>query len=223
MSARDEILAATVTAVGSTKRSAEEIASQAVALLAHLDDVRPKLAVSDTVECFVQRATGPKVKATVDRVAHFHELPAAVARYVAARNLGLRIKLQPAAPLIALDWTGTVFSLDTAADDRIVVGMARWGIAETGTLVVHSAADMPILDNFLGAVHIVAVHASAIVPYLEDYATAARLAGDQAPRNACLITGPSGTTDIEGSLVLGAHGPRALHIVVIDDASKPGP
>ena len=33
-------------------------------------------------------------------------------------------------------------------------------------------------------------------------------------RNAILITGPSGTTDIEGSYVRGAHGPGFLHIII---------
>jgi L-lactate dehydrogenase complex protein LldG len=37
-----------------------------------------------------------------------------------------------------------------------------------------------------------------------------------------LITGASGTTDIEGSLVKGAHGPRDLHIVLVDDAATAG-
>ena len=32
-----------------------------------------------------------------------------------------------------------------------------------------------------------------------------------------LVTGASGTTDIEGSLVLGAHGPRYLHVVIVED------
>ena len=86
---------------------------------------------------------------------------------------------------------------------------------------MHSASDAPVLLNFLPAVHIVAVHASSIVAHLEDYAAAARRAGDPAPRNACLITGASGTTDIEGNLVLGAHGPRELHIIVIDDVAEP--
>jgi L-lactate dehydrogenase complex protein LldG len=134
-----------------------------------------------------------------------------------ARDLPLRIALQPSPHLAALDWPAAGVSCDSPAGDGIVVGLARWGIAEYGSLVFHSAADTPILLNFLPAVHIVAVHASTIAAYLEDYAAAARLAGDPAPRNACLITGASGTTDIEGNLVLGAHGPRELHIIVIEE------
>lgn len=38
-----------------------------------------------------------------------------------------------------------------------------------------------------------------------------------APRNAHLIAGASGTTDIEDSYVRGAHGPRCLHVVLVAD------
>ena len=54
--------------------------------------------------------------------------------------------------------------------------------------------------------------------YLEDYA--ALLGRPAAPRNAILITGASGTTDIEGSYVRGAHGPGYLHVVLIEE--RPG-
>ena len=37
------------------------------------------------------------------------------------------------------------------------------------------------------------------------------------PRTVSLITGPSRSGDIEQTLILGAHGPRALHIVVVGD------
>ena len=93
-----------------------------------------------------------------------------------------------------------------------VVGLARWGIAESGSLVFHSGPDNPVLLAFLPLHHIVALPASTILPHLEDYAALA----SPAPRNANLITGASGTTDIEGSYVRGAHGPGFLHVVIVE-------
>ena len=37
------------------------------------------------------------------------------------------------------------------------------------------------------------------------------------PRNVNWITGPSRTADIEQTILLGAHGPQRLHVVIIDD------
>ena len=214
--ARDAILEAVNGVSGRQRVAPEHIAAEARALLDGPDRVRPTLSAPDVVESFVARITGPKVGASMDRIATLHELPAAVARYLARKGLELHVTLQPTGMLTAIDWQGAGLRVNNETDGANIVGLARWGIAETGSLVFHSAADMPILYNFLGDVHIVAVHAAAIVPYLEDYAATARRLGDPAPRNACLITGASGTTDIEGSLVKGAHGPRELHIVVVD-------
>ena len=73
-------------------------------------------------------------------------------------------------------------------------------------------ADTAVLANFLPLHHIVLLRKADLLAYLEDYATL--VAGQPMPRNVNLITGASGTTDIEGSLVLGAHGPRYMHVVV---------
>ena len=61
-----------------------------------------------------------------------------------------------------------------------------------------------------------AVRAGSIVAHLEDYAALAARAG-LPPRNVNLITGASGTTDIEGSYVRGAHGPGFLHVVLVEE------
>jgi L-lactate dehydrogenase complex protein LldG len=37
------------------------------------------------------------------------------------------------------------------------------------------------------------------------------------PRAVNMITGPSRTGDIEQTILLGAHGPRRLHVLLIDD------
>ena len=73
--------------------------------------------------------------------------------------------------------------------------------------------DAPILLSFLPLHHIVVLEERSLLPHLEDYAAA--MQGAAQPRNAILITGPSGTTDIEGSYVRGAHGPGFLHVLMI--------
>ena len=220
--AREEILKAVEKALPLTRLDAVAIEAEARALIGELAAVRPKLPLTSVTASFTQRAAGSKVGASVEQVRSIDELPEAVARYLSVRSLPPNIVLQPTQILTALDWASVGLFCDGTLDDGVVVGVARWGIAEYGSLVFHSAADTPILFNFLPAVHIVAIHATSIVAYLEDYASAARLSGDPAPRNACLITGASGTTDIEGKFVGGAHGPRELHIAIIDDTSGSG-
>jgi L-lactate dehydrogenase complex protein LldG len=197
--------------------AAAAISAAALALLTAPDEARPALPMPDIVDAFMARVCGPKVAAAVERIADLTALPGAVARLLAAKGLDARAAVQPAAALLALGWAEAGVTLCETVDEGVAVGLARWGIAETGSVVFHSSADMPILFNFLPAVHIVAVPAGNILAHLEDYAAAARAAGDPAPRNVCLITGASGTTDIEGDLVRGAHGPRELHVIVVDD------
>jgi L-lactate dehydrogenase complex protein LldG len=115
--------------------------------------------------------------------------------------------------LLSLDWSAFATHGTIAADEPAAVGRALWGIAETGSLVFHSGPTCPTLFAFLPLHHIAVVGASNILPYLEDYRTAA--AGLPIPRNVNFVTGPSGTTDIEGTLVRGAHGPACLHVIVV--------
>jgi L-lactate dehydrogenase complex protein LldG len=218
MSARTAILKAVTKALPRGKRNAAAVAAEASLLIAQPQVVRSELPPGNLTECFVRRVAKSKVATTVHRIASIDKLPEAVARHLAERRLPSRIALQPTGSLMALDWAAAGLLSDGVIGDGAAVGLAPYGIAETGSLVFHSAPDAPVLFNFLPEVHILAVHASSILPYLEDYAAAARRDGDQAPRNVCIISGASGTTDIEGNLVLGAHGPRELHVVVIGDA-----
>ncbi len=215
MSARDDILAAVRTGLGGLRVNADLVRREAASLLDDLPSTRPTLKPLSLADAFAERLTSPKVAATtVDRIASVAELPTAVKRYLDMRHLRLAIALQPAAELKAMDWSGFELNEALAADDAVGVGIARWGIAETGSLVFHSGADTPILANFLPLHHLVLVRAQTIVAYLEDYVAAACATGERPPRNVNIITGASGTTDIEGSLVLGAHGPRYLHVIV---------
>lgn len=220
MSARDAILGAVRAALGARATDARGIADEARALLADPQAVRPRLAVDDPVEAFVARAGSAKLVGTsVERIERIERFPQAVARYLAGQGLPRSIALQPAPLLASLDWSGFERRAQVASDEPVGVGLARWAIAETGSLVFHSGADTPILSNFLPLHHVVLVRADTVLAYLEDYAEAFAATGEAQPRNVNLVTGASGTTDIEGILVRGAHGPRSLHVVVADRAS----
>lgn len=213
MSARETVLGAVRAALGRARPDPAAVAAQARALLADPDAIRPALPIPDPVEAFAARVTSPKVGATLDRVGRFAELPGAARRYLDGHRLSHALALQPDPALLGLDWTG--FELRDAAlpDEAAALGLARWGIAETGSLAFHSGPQTAVLGHFLPLHHLAAVCARDILPHLEDYASVC----GPAPRNANLITGASGTTDIEGSYVSGAHGPRLLHIILILD------
>ena len=79
--------------------------------------------------------------------------------------------------------------------------------------MIHSGPDNPILLAFLPLHHVMVLRRDHLLAHLEGYAAA--MQGAAQPRNAILITGPSGTTDIEGSYVRGAHGPGFLHVILV--------
>jgi L-lactate dehydrogenase complex protein LldG len=162
---------------------------------------------------FLDRAQSPGVAATAERITSLDEFPAAVMRYAEQHNLALNIALQPHPDLEALNWHGFQTHDHVGTDEPVAVGLALGGIAETGSLVFHSSPQSPTLFAFLPLHHIVAVSHETIWPWMEDYVAA--FAGTSPPRNINLVTGASGTTDIEGTLVRGAHGPGWLHVVII--------
>ena len=214
--ARESILAAVRSGLGGGQREPGAIAAEAASLLASPELIRPRLPDMSLIELFAERAAAPKLGTTLERVGGLSELPAAVRRYLAAHGLPSAVALQPAAEFRDLDWRGVEVRTAIAPDEAVGVGLARWGIAETGSLVLHSGPDTPVLLGFLPLHHVVAVRAGSIVAHLEDYAALAARAGP-VPRNVNLITGASGTTDIEGSYVRGAHGPGFLHVVLIEE------
>ncbi|MEE9300922.1 MAG: lactate utilization protein, partial [Alphaproteobacteria bacterium] len=104
------------------------------------------------------------------------------------------------------------------------------GIAETGTCMLISGPQSPTTLNFLVDTHIIVLWTRQIVGSYED--ALARLretavgrergARSWMPRTVNLITGPSRSADIEQTIQMGAHGPRRLHILLIDGAPAGG-
>jgi L-lactate dehydrogenase complex protein LldG len=88
----------------------------------------------------------------------------------------------------------------------------RLAVAETGSIVVTSGPQTRRLASLAVPEHIAIVRAEQIVPDLLDWAATL---GPAMPANEVLITGPSKTADIEMNLVMGVHGPRNVHIILI--------
>jgi L-lactate dehydrogenase complex protein LldG len=99
--------------------------------------------------------------------------------------------------------------------EQVSLTHAFAGIAETGTLLLRSGPDAPTTLNFLPDTNIVLIEAGRIVGAYEEAWALLRQAGP-IPRTVNFITGPSRSADIEQTLQLGAHGPRRLHILLID-------
>jgi L-lactate dehydrogenase complex protein LldG len=170
---------------------------------------------------FADMAT--QAAAQVVRVDGLAGVPAAVAAYLKAENQPAEVRLAPDAKLKALAWeTEPLLTLSDGParpGDAVSLSAAFAGIAETGTLMLCSGPEGPTTLNFLPETHMVVLRISQIVGPYEDAWDRLRQARGAAglPRTVNLITGPSRTADIEQTIQLGAHGPRRLCILLVDD------
>jgi L-lactate dehydrogenase complex protein LldG len=185
----------------------------------NLIPARGQLAPAARVALFVEMAT--EAAATVAQLPSAAAVPAAVADYLRHENLPPQIRIAPSAELQNLPWREwpmlQVSSGASEGGDPVSLTAAVAGIAETGTLMLTSAPSSPTTLNFLPDAHIVVLRAEQIVGALEDaWAVLRQTNGSAMPRTVNLITGPSRSADIEQTLQLGAHGPRRLHILLID-------
>jgi L-lactate dehydrogenase complex protein LldG len=170
-----------------------------------------------------------EVQTTVDRVASSAEVPAAVARYLAAENLPAELVMAPDPSLDAIPWTDRplLHIRRGRAEPHDMVGIAPCfaAIAETGTLMLISGRETPTTINFLPDNEIVVLREEQVVATYEDAwdrLRNGRAAPAALPRAVNFITGPSRTGDIEQRIVLGAHGPRRLHVILIENHAEAG-
>lgn len=162
------------------------------------------------------------VQASVSEVTSEDDVPVAVADYLRSRNLPQKLKMGADERLDRLDFAGKTPSLEVTrgpsdGSDLVSLSHAFGGVAETGTLIMESGADNPTTLNFLPDTHIVVVKAEDIAGDYESVWSRIREKYGKGvmPRTVNMITGPSRSGDIEQVLLLGAHGPRDLHIVVV--------
>ncbi|NIA71729.1 LUD domain-containing protein [Pelagibius litoralis] len=169
-----------------------------------------------------------ELSASVVRLRDDAEVPRAVADYLKGENLPPKLRLAPRDDLRDLPWDSQPLlevaeGIAEEPDTASLTG-AFAGIAETGTLMMASGPEAPITLNFLPENHIVVLRASQVVGAYEEAWTRLRqrYGSGVMPRAVNMITGPSRTGDIEQTIQLGAHGPRRLHVILVEDGDAAG-
>ena len=190
----------------------------------NLVPARTDISQDERVALFTSMAEA--VFATVERVSGADAVPGAVADYLAGQNLPPALVMAPDPALDTYPWADRpmlAIRRDKAEEaDRVGVTSALMGFAETGTLMMASGPDHPSTLNFLPETHIVVLPADRIGGAYEEGWAKLRAESEGAtgagfmPRTVNLVTGPSRTADIEQTITLGAHGPRRLHIVIVE-------
>ena len=181
------------------------------------------LPVDERVERFAAVLT--KVFGHVDVVANWREagvraaaiLAAANAKSVALSDAPELREVTAALPASLRQLPHDAERADLLAADAGLT-MAQYGIAETGTLVLESAREQHRLASLLPALHLVVLPRSRLLGTLAEAFARLQQIGAPSSRTITFVTGPSRTADIELELVVGVHGPKFLHVLLVDDA-----
>jgi L-lactate dehydrogenase complex protein LldG len=188
---------------------------------------RGQLAPVARLELFVTMAK--EAACTVAHVADRAAVPAAVAEYLARENLPAKLRVAPDAAVANLPWSTRplleVTSGRSDGSDEVSLTPALAAIAETGTLMLTSGPERPTTLNFLPETHIVMLTTDQVVGGMEEAwaRLRERYGRGVMPRTVNLVTGPSRSADIEQTLQMGAHGPRRLHIILVDGEANAEP
>ena len=219
---RDAVLERVRKALGLTDSRAQARADAEAYIAAHAQGPRPAMP-ADLVARFLQRATD--MASTVERLPSLAAVPGAVARYLDALVLPPALVAQKShtgvcwPELASLDWAGAGLAIEarpTVGADRLGITGCFCAIAETGTLMFLSGVATPTATTLLPDTHIAVVRAGRIVSGMEEAFALVRAERGTMPRAINMISGPSRTGDIEQTIVLGAHGPYRVHILLVE-------
>ena len=191
----------------------------------HLIPARSRVPRPEQIALFIRNIE--KEFGTCTRVPDLAALPDAVATYLSAQNLPTDFAMAPHPELAAIPWATRPLLTQrpgrAEATDLVSLQHGYAAIAETGTLMLPASAHRPTTLNLLSDTFMVVLRATRIVGAYEEAWDLLRAenhdtrSGGFMPRNVMLVTGPSRSADIESTLELGAHGPRRLHVLLVDD------
>jgi L-lactate dehydrogenase complex protein LldG len=106
---------------------------------------------------------------------------------------------------------------NVAASSDLGITTCSWAAAETGSIALYATPGTGRLPSLLPTTHLVLVRPSRIVRSIQD---GMRLMADYRdrqggfPSTVNLVSGPSRTSDIEGDLAVGVHGPGRAGVVI---------
>lgn len=226
--ARAAVLARIRDALGRTPeedvRARERVAAWPAKAAPGRIPARGQLEPEARIELFAAMAT--RVQTDVERVTGPNAIPAVVGRYLRRHNLPQKLVMAPDPALDEANWSSQPLlriGRGTASDaDAVGLTLAVAGIAETGTVLLASAAERPTLLAYLPETCIVVLPTDRIVGAYEQAIALYREDATDLPRSLNFITGPSRTGDIAQKLELGAHGPKRLLVVLVDPESPAG-
>jgi L-lactate dehydrogenase complex protein LldG len=212
MSSREEILKRVRAGIGKDDFARRKAVAEAY-IAAHKRGPQP-IVGKELAARF--QAKAEYLSSTVELIESMSDVPSAVARYLAGLELGVQAVVTP--DVARLPWAGA--GLDVRAGvavdaDKVGISGCFCAIAETGTLLLLSGPASPATVSLLPETHIALVPVSRIVATMEDAFALHRAERGCLPRAANFISGPSRTGDIEQTIVLGAHGPCRVHLVMV--------
>lgn len=219
MAARENILSRIrINQKRSGVTSPVELAQAGSFIASHPQGPRPNSDWPDLVAHFKEQVIS--LASTVDEVSSIAAVPAALARYLQDQDLPKQGVCWPG--LSKLDWQSAglaMASRPVEETDKLGVTGCYCAIAETGTLLLVTGPSTPNKTSLLPDTHVAIVPTSRIVVGMEEAWNLVRTELEQLPRACSFISGPSRTADIEQTLVIGAHGPYRVHIVLVDEPS----
>jgi L-lactate dehydrogenase complex protein LldG len=224
LSVRDAILANVRRSLNVTGAEAPRRMAVADRLAAAPPGIIPQRGQGDAAtRAATFKAEAERAQASVVEVESAADVPGEIARFLRESNLPALVRMGDDMRLAAMPWSATALEIahgPSDGHDLNAVSAAFAAVAESGTLALASGPDNPTTLNFLPDNHLVVVAASDIVADYESVWSKlrARYGKGVMPRTLNFITGPSRSADIEQTLLLGAHGPRRLHIVIVKQA-----
>ncbi|MBL0142961.1 MAG: lactate utilization protein C [Betaproteobacteria bacterium] len=214
--ARENILARIRKAQGrgGPEPTAAELAQVRETIARH--EIGPQPAFAHAPDRLAQfRRECERLGTTHATVASERDIPAEIARYLGAGGLEPRVVGWP--EFASLDWNGAGIAFENrpaGGDDRTGLTGCFCAIAETGTTLLLSSPETPKVTALLPETHLCIVRKDRVLDTMEDSFALLRKEVGEPPRSVFFVSGPSRTADIEQTIVIGAHGPYRVHIII---------